>query len=562
MKKIVNTLLMSAILFASCQMMDKPTNDSPAGPSGDPSEEPSENPSEETDFNIVEVIYSDNLDSDDAANHKQNDYFPYLNQWTGYKNATGTGSASVSYSGEYVSIRSSYKSTGYPGASGTNAFFFNRADKYVLIENIKLPENISGKSFIVRFGASIDGTFTDNTTLKLYVICDEEPYDVSYSSEVYGTWNYCTAHFKMNGTVPSDIALKLYSTVSQTRVDDISLSLVTDEATQTLRLPSTESPVELTTPYFECPEILRPSSSQKQVTHYATTYSTKKSVRNYSACYDTERHNPLWVAFPMHSIWHEGGTVRPYPDPWRPDPEFEKSEQSIIYPERWDEWTYQSSWPDGYDTQRWSVLANGKYPGRGHMLASSYRGAGRNDVLFDMNVQTFYPTNVYPEYYKYPKMHSKLELALYDKWKCSDTVYVVIGCHYDDNPVIVSDANWNGVNASASKNCCVPSATYRVFLRTKSGNTGKAVNECQANELTAIGFWLEQSPRVLNTDGSIDQNVTIRDVSLMTVAEIEAKLGGVFSFFPDVPASVKSTYNVSDWTGLSDYVDTPYNQLN
>lgn len=574
MKKLATLLLMSTILFSSCVKVEPPSDGSSSNPSEEPSDGPSDNPTDDptdnptdgpTDdpvFNIVELIYSDNLDKDDSANHKDGSYDPYLNKWDGYKNATGSGAASVTYTGPYVVTSSYYTSSAYPGASGVNAFCFLKTNRYVLIDNIKLPENISGNSFLVRLGANISGTFTDNSTIKLSVVSEGTEYAVTYSSKRYGTWNYCTAHFKIQGTIPSDISLKLYSTAAKVRVDDISLALVADEASQTLQFPVKEASEALKTPYFECPEILVPSSSYKQIRHYATTYSSKKQVRNYSACYDIQRHNPLWVAFPMHKIWHEGGLTRPAPDPWRPDPMMAESEQSIIYPERWDEWTYSTDakWPEGWDTQRWTRLENGAFPGRGHMLASSYRGAGSKSVLFEMNVQTFYPTNVYPEYYKYPKMHGNIEKALYDNWACSDTVYVVVGCWYDDNPVILRDANW-GTDTEASKDCQVPAATYRVFLRTKSGNSGKAVNTCTPDELTAIGFWFEQSPRVKNDDEFINQTVTIRDVSVMTVADIEKRIGGSFSFFPDVPAAVKSSYNISDWAGLASFIDTPHSQL-
>ena len=38
-------------------------------------------------------------------------------------------------------------------------------------------------------------------------------------------------------------------------------------------------------------------------------------------------------------------------------------------------------------------------------------------------------------------------------------------------------------------------------------------------------------------------------------------MDGSFSFFPDVPAAVKSSYNVSDWAGLASFIDTPHSQL-
>ena len=45
----------------------------------------------------------------------------------------------------------------------------------------------------------------------------------------------------------------------------------------------------------------------------------------------------------------------------------------------------------------------------------------------------------------------------------------------------------------------------------------------------------------------------------MSVADLEKKIGSEFSFFPDAPAQVKESYDVSHWPGLSNIVDDPVN---
>ena len=57
-----------------------------------------------------------------------------------------------------------------------------------------------------------------------------------------------------------------------------------------------------------------PTSSQAVVsgdyaffTHWTQTVNTRKNLRNYSYCYDTRRHNPIWGAGPMHACYREGG---------------------------------------------------------------------------------------------------------------------------------------------------------------------------------------------------------------------------------------------------------------
>ena len=95
--------------------------------------------------------------------------------------------------------------------------------------------------------------------------------------------------------------------------------------------------------WAEMPQTVRSSADYKYVTHRGTTYTSKESVRNYSACYDTRRHNPMWVAYPCHDIYWEGDYTRPKPDPWRPDPQFEQNEQSIIYATDWKNWPWEEN---------------------------------------------------------------------------------------------------------------------------------------------------------------------------------------------------------------------------
>ena len=99
----------------------------------------------------------------------------------------------------------------------------------------------------------------------------------------------------------------------------------------------------LTTPYFEYPQTLKPSDDYVYGTLRGTTYSSRKNVRNYSYCYDVRRHNPMWVAYPCHNIYWEGGYTRPNPDPWRPNPDLTEQQQSVIYASDWNNWPWSSS---------------------------------------------------------------------------------------------------------------------------------------------------------------------------------------------------------------------------
>ena len=100
----------------------------------------------------------------------------------------------------------------------------------------------------------------------------------------------------------------------------------------------------------------------------------------------------------------------------------------------------------------------------------------------------------------------------------------------------------------------MPTAKYKVFLRTKSGNTGKNIAECSADELMAIGFWFpqEHDPKVEVDEDKV--NAPSLSTVIYSVAEIERKIGGEFKFFPTAPEAVKQSCNVSDWPGLSSYL--------
>ena len=87
-----------------------------------------------------------------------------------------------------------------------------------------------------------------------------------------------------------------------------------------------------------------------------------------------------------------------------------------------------------------------KYFTRGHLMPSAERRCGDNYTPPALHPQTFYPTNIAPEAYMYVanaggKTHwEQVELLLPNKWRCSDTLFVVAGCHYENENLIVYDA--------------------------------------------------------------------------------------------------------------------------
>ena len=227
------------------------------------------------------------------------------------------------------------------------------------------------------------------------------------------------------------------------------------------------------------------------------------NLRNYSFCFDKEKHCALWVAYPLHRCYTEGDGNRT--DAWRYDPccvddVYEPNLRGAYYPQ--------------------GGASNNSHS-RGHQLPSADRLASNAD-----NATTFYYTNMTPQLQSLNSgAWETLEGDLRKKWMCSDTLYVVTGAHFADGYGYAYDDMGGG------KACAVPTHYYKVILRTKKGNSGKWVGNCSANELKCVGFWFEHKDKASR--------------QTMSVAEIERKTG--HTFFPNVPNAPKSTYNASEW---------------
>ncbi|MDR0940462.1 MAG: DNA/RNA non-specific endonuclease [Mediterranea sp.] len=234
------------------------------------------------------------------------------------------------------------------------------------------------------------------------------------------------------------------------------------------------------------------------VTHTITL--NNKKVRNYSLCFDKSVRAALWVAYPMHSAY-QGGQGRT--DDWAMDP---------LVDERWQPNCVFGSYKGSYD--------------RGHQIASGDRTASR-----EMNEQTFYMSNMTPQLGKLnQQMWANLEGKVRGN-SCADTLYVVTGAYFGPN------GKGDGSTTDAVGNTCpLPTYYYKVLLRTRNGNTGKAIKDCQPDELKSIGFWVKHAAASGQPTASICK----------TVEEIEKETG--FTFFPQVAASVKRQNIPSDWS--------------
>ena len=221
--------------------------------------------------------------------------------------------------------------------------------------------------------------------------------------------------------------------------------------------------------------------------------------RNYSVCYSIGNRSGMWSAFPLHECY-KGSQNRS--DAWAYDPELPQSIQPNLV-----KGSYKPQ--PGYS--------------KGHLLASSDR-----TVSYAANVQTFYVTNVAPQWQN--GFNSGVWKSLEeDCWKniCPDTLYVVSGVWGELATASVTDKS--GVP------CTVPSHFYRVLLRSKSGDTGKKVQDLSSDELQCVGFWFENRAY---PSGKPSANMT-------SVAEIERQTG--MTFFVHVPNAPKETFDAGAW---------------
>lgn len=252
-------------------------------------------------------------------------------------------------------------------------------------------------------------------------------------------------------------------------------------------------------------------------TYYATFVSYQffpgGKLRNYSVCYDVDRHISHWVAYPIFKKVYETPVLRRVND-FNYDP----NDQLPVIPTR--------------DQQYIGTGGNGRGYGawgydRGHMLpqASRYNN-------YEPNRMTYYGTNMMPQN---STLNQNIWATLEGKvrgWgglQTYDTLYVVTGAAFKSTKTI---DNANGPIA-------VPSHCWKVLLRQR-GNQNRQISQFKADELKAIGFVFT------NDDAGAATSI---ESAVRSVKEIEELTG--FKFFrnldPAVADAVKSQKNLADW---------------
>ncbi len=452
---------------------------------------------------------------------------------TTWRHPQGTGAAEVSYLSRSVQIRNSTpQSSGYDGASGNYyAHFFGTAGYFISAENIALE---SGQvNLRLTFGCNFT---SDGVTIT--VSSPDRSAEIAYTGTTSnGAWGQGYAEFTLAKPVEKLSIKFANNSTNIQKLDDIKLEAISTPSSQVIDL----SPVAYNYKWAEIPTVNVSDSDRKQITHWTTTVVSKKRVRNFTSYYDTRRHCPMWVAHTLHECYREG-SGRSSTSSWRPDPNLTNGEQSIIY-------AWSSDWA-GYEYWTNNVLMSlGRSDTwtRGHMLMSNYRPGAEEEI----NLQTFYSTNIAPQGFDaFDALWIQAESNAL-KYQCADTLYYVSGCYFaNENWKEYDASNWGSLSPE-SKECVVPTHFYKVLLRTKAGNTGKPVQECSADELQAVGIWFEHAEKDPVEGATTDETKwPLTSAHLCSVAEIEARTGHEFTFFPEVPAAVKQSFSLSDWSEL------------
>lgn len=252
-------------------------------------------------------------------------------------------------------------------------------------------------------------------------------------------------------------------------------------------------------------------------TYYATFVSNQffpgGKLRNYSVCYDVDRHISHWVVYPIFKKVYETPVLSRVND-FNYDP----NDQLPVIPTRDQQYIGTGGNGRGYGAKGYD---------RGHMLpqASRYNN-------YEPNRMTYYGTNMMPQN---STLNQNIWASLEGKvrgWgglQTYDTLYVVTGAAFKSTKTI---DNANGPIA-------VPSHCWKVLL-CQRGNQNRQISQFKADELKAIGFVFT------NDDAGAATSI---ESAVRSVKEIEELTG--FKFFrnldPAVADAVKSQKNLADW---------------
>ncbi len=186
------------------------------------------------------IVYSNDFDKEAATKTygTSGSSWPYLDQFDGWKNATGTGAGSEAYAYNGMSVRNNSNSNGsysdYEG-SGTNNLFFGTS-AYFSVTGITLPSDVN---YTVSFGAEKylndgDSNFK-HSEFHVYISNDGKKWvELEYSfpdGDKNGRWDLASSTFTVpSGTSQLGIYIKT-DVASAHRLDDLKLSVASAAGT-------------------------------------------------------------------------------------------------------------------------------------------------------------------------------------------------------------------------------------------------------------------------------------------------------------------------------------------
>ena len=258
------------------------------------------------------IVYANDFDKTEATKtFGTGTSWPYLDQFDGWKNASGTGVGAETYSFSGMSARANSTSNSnysdYKGSGSNNLFFGSSA--YFSIQGIKLPSDVN---YSLTFGAEKynqdNGSLFKHDEFHVYVSNDAKKWvEIEYTfpnGDKEGRWDLATSNFTVpEGTSSLSIYVKT-DVASSYRLDDLNLSVASEAGA----VVDFSKGVDLGTGGGETPD---PGSDY--------TKAESKTVAEFIAAADkstyyklkgtVSRFNPIYCSF---DLTDETGTIYVY----------------------------------------------------------------------------------------------------------------------------------------------------------------------------------------------------------------------------------------------------------
>lgn len=185
------------------------------------------------------IVYANDFDKTEATKtFGTGTSWPYLDQFDGWKNASGTGIGAETYSFSGMSARANSTSNSnysdYKGSGSNNLFFGSSA--YFSIQGIKLSSDVN---YSLTFGAEKynqdNGSLFKHDEFHVYVSNDAKKWvEIEYTfpnGDKEGRWDLATSNFTVpKGTSSLSIYVKT-DVASSYRLDDLKLSVAAEAGT-------------------------------------------------------------------------------------------------------------------------------------------------------------------------------------------------------------------------------------------------------------------------------------------------------------------------------------------